>query len=124
MIGKPLTPKYDSFGDMFNKQIAFQHKVELKNGKLSSTLPTDDPKMFQYHMTAMTEELGEVLKADKRWKTHRNKTFAKEEKLDEIADVFITTMNIAMWSGFSHEDVYNAVIGKIGENTRRIEEEG
>ena len=38
----------------------------------------------------MTEEMGEVLASDKRWKTHRKERYVREEKLDELADVFIT----------------------------------
>ena len=75
-----------------------------------------------YHTLAMMEELGEVLKADKRWKTHRNERFVKEEKLDEIADIFITAMNMAMYSGFDDRTVLNAIEKKISENEVRLEQ--
>ena len=70
----------------------------------------------------MVEELGEVVKADKRWKTHRNERYLVEEKLDEIADVFITAMNIAIHSGFSSDDIEKAIMDKIQTNYERLHE--
>lgn len=105
-----------NFSELFAKQMLFQIKVER--------MPiVDDPIKFQYHMNAMTEELGEVLKADKRWKTHRNTTFNPEEKLDELSDCFITLMNVVMWSGFTSRDILEAIDKKIEENNFRIEGE-
>ena len=68
----------------------------------------------------MVEELGEVMKADKRWKTHRNDRFEFDEKLDEIADVFITVMNIAIFSGISGDQLVNEIVAKIQENTLKL----
>ena len=68
----------------------------------------------------MVEEMGEVMKADKRWKTHRNFRYEKEEKLDEIADVFITAMNMAIHSGFTAEQMEEAISSKIKENYARL----
>ena len=108
-----MSGRMDKFELLYTRQIAFQQIVEGK-------LPSDNPTKFQYHMNAMTEEMGEVLKADKRWKTHRNTTYVPEEKLDEIADMFITTLNISMWSGFTAEQLYEAVTKKIEENIQRM----
>ena len=55
----------------------------------------------------------------KRWKTHRNENFNQEEKVDELADVFITAMNLAIYSGLSGQDVYDAIKRKIKENIKR-----
>lgn len=82
-------------------------------------IPHDNVKWFQYHMTAMVEELGEVLKADKRWKTVRNTRFVREEKLEELADVYITLLNMTMWSGFTSEELEQSVMKKIKENKER-----
>ena len=92
-----------SFSELFKKQIDFQKSLLIRQGQIptSNALPVDDLNWFTYHSLAMIEEMGEVMKADKRWKTHRNCRYEKDEKLDEIADVFITAMNIAMYSGFS-----------------------
>ena len=105
-----------SFGDLFDLQAKFQERV-------TGQLPCDSPANFEYHITAMVEELGEVLKADKRWKTHRNTTFIPDEKLDELSDVFITVMNLCMWSGFDAEDILDAVKNKINQNFRRLEDQ-
>lgn len=112
-----------SFIELYNKQIDFQQRIldeKVKEGKPSFALPQDDINWFTYHMRAMVEELGEVTKADKRWKTHRNENFNQEEKVDELADVFITAMNLAIYSGLSGQDMYNAIEEKIEENNERI----
>jgi len=105
------------FEELYRKQIDFQ--MILSDNKL----PVDDVKEFQYHMTAMTEELGEVLKADKRWKTHRNTTYNREEKLDELADCFITLMNLYIYSGFNTNDILDTVRDKIKINLERLKKE-
>ena len=47
-------------------------------------VPSDNVDWFSYHIQAMVEELGEVMKADKRWKAHRNDRYMPKEKLDEL----------------------------------------
>lgn len=111
-----------NFVKLYNKQIDFQQMIlveKAKEGKPYFVLPQDDIDWFTYHMRAMVEELGEVTKADKRWKTHRNENFNQEEKVDELADVFITAMNLAIYSGLSGQDVYDAIKRKIKENIKR-----
>ena len=100
---------------IFENQALFQKKIT------GLILPQDSLQWYTYHMLAMQEEMGEVLKSDKRWKTHRNERFCPEEKLEEMADVFITAINIALFSGFSHEDIANAVLKKIDENFEKLE---
>lgn len=102
--------------ELFNKQIEFQKKVT----KLHE-LPIDSPQWYSYHMLAMLEELGEVLKSDKRWKTHRNHRFVPDEKLEEIADIFITVMNICIFSDIECSKLIQAVDRKISENTLKLE---
>lgn len=114
-----------SFKQLFSEQIEFQNavlnKCDSQNEDL--VLPVDSVYWFKYHCLAMLEEMGEVLKADKRWKSHRNSRFEPEEKLDELADVFITTMNLCIFSGFTPEQVEQAVKNKIDENFERLENE-
>lgn len=106
--------KRRNFSASYNNQIQFQ---EIITGK---KCPSDSVDEFSYHVQAMVEEMGEVMKADKRWKTHRNHRYEPEEKLDEIADVFITAMNLAIHSGFSDEEVEEAISKKISENYARL----
>ena len=87
--------------ELVEMQKYFQEKVTLRK------MPVDDVKWFMYHVCAMQEEVGEVLKADKRWKTHRNTTYIPDEKKDEIADVFITILNIALFSGIDGEELFS-----------------
>lgn len=102
--------------ELFDKQIEFQKKVT----KLQE-LPVDSPQWYSYHMLAMLEELGEVLKADKRWKTHRNHRFVPDEKLEEVADIFITIMNICIFSDIEHDKLVQAVDRKMSENMLKLE---
>lgn len=122
MIGETMMMKMEKTGknsleSLFNDQINFQGLVTGKE------LPADNRDWFSYHMQAMMEELGEVLKADKRWKTHRNKTFNPEEKIDELADVFITAINLAIFSGVSAEDMHSKIENKIRENLEKFKRE-
>ena len=104
------------FEKAYNSQIEFQQRVT------GVDCPGDNLNQFQYQLAAMIEELGEVVKADKRWKTHRNTRYNVYEKIDEIADVFIVAMNIAIHSGLEAKDVEGAILNKIHENIRRLEE--
>lgn len=103
-----------TFKESFENQVSFQKLIT------GATCPGDNLEQFSYHIQAMVEELGEVVKADKRWKTHRNERYLVEEKLDEIADVFITAMNIAIHSGFSSDDIEKAIMNKIQTNYERL----
>lgn len=109
-----MTGKTNNFAQSFDNQIHFQEAIT------GAKCPGDNLKQFSYHVQAMVEELGEVMKADKRWKTHRNERFEPAEKLDEIADVFITAMNIAIHSGFTAETIEQAIAHKIEENYERL----
>ena len=111
-----MSGKTNTFKESFANQVSFQKLVT------GAQCPGDNLEQFSYHIQAMVEEMGEVMKADKRWKTHRNTRFEPEEKLDEIADVFITAMNIAIHSGYSSSQVSEAIITKIKNNRKRLEE--
>lgn len=111
-----------SFKKIFKKQIKFQKKVLYKRSHQNVDIPCDNLDWFKYHILAMVEELGEVMKSDKRWKTHRNERYDKQEKIDELADVFITLINILIFSGFNANDILEAVDKKIKENSKRLKE--
>ena len=104
------------FNHLYYAQKVFQERLVKEN------LPQDNVGLFTYHVSAMVEEMGEVMKADKRWKTHRNTAYNPEEKLDELADVFITAMNLAIYSGFSSHDIENAILNKIKINNERLDD--
>lgn len=104
-----------SFSTIYKKQLEYQ-------GKLSGiTKPEDDVNWFLYHIASMSEEIGELVKADKRWKTHRNAHFDFKNKVEELADVFITAFNLAIYSGVDDEALYNMIISKIAENSNKLE---
>lgn len=103
--------------ELFEKQMEFQKQITGHD-----ILPVDDSKWYSYHMLAMQEEMGEILKADKRWKTHRNKIYIPDEKMEEIADIFITVMNICIFSNFDGEQLVQAVEKKMQKNINRLKE--
>lgn len=121
----------DSFHDIFEKQAENQRNM-FEKGMYSgfsdnpvidgefTELPMDDPQLSSYHIQQLVSEIGEVLEADKRWKNFRNDAYDKDAKLDEIADCFIVLMNIAMFSGFDSQEVYDAICNKIEEVSIRI----
>lgn len=116
-----------SFVEAFEAQMLFQHRVLLNmcgeaQEEYDFCLPCDVTKWFEYHTLAMMEEIGEVLRADKRWKTHRSDRYEPEEKKDELADVFITFMNMCIFSGFGPEEIYKTIIEKIHTNNVRLDE--
>ena len=85
-------------------------------------VPCDKPRLVSYHIQQLISEIGEVLYADKRWKSFRNNKYDKNVKLEEIADCFIVLMNIAMFSGFSAEQILDAINTKLTIVKDRIKE--
>lgn len=79
----------------------------------TKSVPTDDVNLASYHVQQLMSEIGEVLEADKRWKSHRNDRYDKSAKLEEIADCFIVLMNIAMFSGFDGNELTDAIENKL-----------
>jgi len=102
--------KFD-FVMLFNNQLKFQKMITGEND-----LPEDSVRWFSYHVQAMVEEMGEVLRADKRWKTHRNAFYDRENKMEEIADMFITILNLAIFSGLDAQSLYDVVSAKMQRN--------
>lgn len=114
------------FQDLFVSQAINQDRL-LKKGiydrykdEHTVTVPVDDVGLASYHIQQLISEIGEVLEADKRWKSHRNDKYDKSAKLEELADCFIVLMNIAMFSGFDDEQIVNAIKNKISEVGQRI----
>lgn len=114
-----------TFEGLYQKQINFQKKV-LKKGLYNfeniKDLPYDEPKIFSQHIQHMISELGEVLSADKRWKSFRNGHYDEDNKKEELADCFIVLMNMCIFSGFTAEDMEKAILDKMIENMKRVDE--
>lgn len=112
------------FTDFFNDQVAFQKEVNERfgyNAKVEN-IPEDNVEVAKYHMLALMEETGELVKSDKRWKNYRNTHYDKSNKLEELSDCFITLFNVAMYSGISAEELELALTKKMDENIKRIRE--
>lgn len=111
------------FNFLYNLQKKFQEEVCNKIGYYDekiSELPTNNVRAYQYHCMCLLEELGELVKSDKRWKNFRNDKYDKDNKLEEIADCFIVLYNICLFSGFSDKEIEQAIFDKILGNFDRI----
>lgn len=112
---------------LFNTQLAIQNKLIHKGvydrykNEHTVTAPTDDVGLASYHIQQLVSEIGEVLEADKRWKSHRNDKYNKNAKLEELADCFVVLMNIAMFSGFDGDDLAHAIQRKLDVVSARLE---
>lgn len=115
-----------TFSKLFEKQELFQ-KLLAYDGSYGDvgleSIPEDNIKLSMYHCVALLEEVGELVKSDKRWKNYRNKKYDKANKLEELSDCVITLFNIAMFSGFTGEDLAKAIFDKIDENREKYVEE-
>ena len=125
MIGKMNNAT--TLQQLFNTQLMTQNKLIQKGvydrhkDEHTITVPVDDVGLVSYHVQQLMSEIGEVLDADKRWKSHRNDKYDKNVKLEELADCFIVLMNIAMFSGFDGDDMTDAIQKKLRVVSDRIE---
>lgn len=102
--------------ELFERQIEFQRK--LTGMKI---LPCDSPFDFRDQVCLMAEEFGELVKTDKRWRNFDGSRRPVDgNKLDEIADVMIVAMNLAIFSGYNYADVVSAMNRKIMRNEGRL----
>lgn len=115
---------------MFNKQAENQREMinagtydGVADVEYGCELPIDNIRMASYHVQQLVSEIGEVLSSDKRWKNMRNNHNCPENKLEEIADCIIVGMNIAMYSGFTGEQLEEAIFKKIDTVADRVAEE-
>lgn len=113
---------------LFNTQLITQKKLIHKGvydrykDEHTVAVPVDDISLASYHVQQLISEIGEMLEADKRWKSHRNDKYDKNAKLEELADCFVVLMNIAMFSGFDGDDLANAIQQKLGVVSDRLGE--
>lgn len=115
-----------SFQELYNNQIEFQQLICNTFGygeKLSMALPKDKPDICSFHVQQLISEIGEILSADKRWKTYRNEHIDMANKKEEIADCFIVLMNIAIFSNMRAEDIIKSIEEKIEKNFKRVKGE-
>lgn len=121
-----IVPAETAFSTLFNMQMQNQKQM-LDKGMYdgfasinSEELPKDNIRLMSYHVMQLMSEIGELLDSDKRWKNFRNEKFEKNDKLKELADCFIVLMNVTMFSGFSDEEIVQAIADKIVEVKRRM----
>lgn len=120
--------KSKSLNDLFVCQMKNQDKF-LRSGiydrfkdETTMTVPVDDVGLASYHVQQLMSEIGEVLEADKRWKSHRNDKNDKDGKLEELADCFIVLMNMVMFSGFDGNNLEEAIEKKLKKVSDRFED--
>lgn len=109
------------FHDMYEYQTKTQqYMVDKGFYKVKyEKVPCDSAEIAGYHLLHLTSEVGELINSDARWKSHRVATFDPNEKLEELADIFIEWMNVAIFSGFTPEMIFSAVADKLVTVRRR-----
>jgi NTP pyrophosphatase (non-canonical NTP hydrolase) len=117
----------NDFNDLYVSQVDFQKFVLEKIGyfgkqETNPQIPRDDINLFSFHIQQLMSEIGEVLTADKRWKSHRKDNFDVENKKEEIADCFVVLLNIAIYSGINADELFEAILNKIKKNRERERE--
>ena len=122
---KLIIPNETAFSTLFEMQKRNQRTMMAKGlyeGFIceNEKIPCDNIKVMSYHVMQLMSEIGELLESDKRWKNFRRDKFEKDEKLKELADCYIVLMNVTMFSGFSAEDIVQAIADKIEEVKDRI----
>jgi len=109
------------FKDIYKGQIEFQDLVKGSYDFEVDKLPSDIVQGFSYNIQHLISEIGEVLEADKRWKSMRRSKYDKEAKIQEICDCFIVLMNVAIYSGIQPEELEHELISKMIINRKRLE---
>lgn len=105
----------EEFDKLFALQKVFQRRMLcIEEGEEES------PEQFALQIVQIIEELGELLQTDKRWRVYRGGKFDKNEKLEELADVFIVAMNLAIFSGIECEELLETIEKKIDKNFERM----
>ena len=121
---KKMNGKNKTLEECYDGQVKFQKEVAKKYGYNVDVknIPEDNIEVAKYHMLALLEEAGELVKSDKRWKNYRNTYYDKQNKLEELSDCIITLFNVAMFSGISGKELAEALETKMNENYNRIRE--
>ena len=119
-----MNGKNKTLEECYDEQVKFQKEVVKKYGYNVDVknIPEDNIEVAKYHMLALLEEAGELVKSDKRWKNYRNNYYDKQNKLEELSDCIITLFNVAMFSGISGKELAEALETKMNENYNRIRE--
>ena len=119
-----MNGKNKTLEECYDEQVKFQKEVAKKYGYNVDVknIPEDNIEVAKYHMLALLEEAGELVKSDKRWKNYRNTHYDKQNKLEELSDCIITLFNVAMFSGISGKELAEALETKMNENYNRIRE--
>ena len=119
-----MNGKNKTLEECYDEQVKFQKEVVKKYGYNANVknIPEDNIELAKYHMLALLEEAGELVKSDKRWKNYRNTYYDKQNKLEELSACIITLFNVAMFSGISGKELAEALETKMNENYNRIRE--
>lgn len=87
-------------------------------------LPADNVKIANNQLLHLVSEIGEVLEADKRWKSFRNNKYDSAAKAEELADCFIILLNVVMFSGISCDELVKNIQNKINVVRERADNVG
>jgi NTP pyrophosphatase (non-canonical NTP hydrolase) len=94
----------------------FMCQRDLQKHLLGAELPSDRPDLISPYALGLISEIGEVLQADKRWKSGMSKTGGDEkyhnheEVLGELTDCLLYFMNLVMACNISEDELFQSFI--------------
>ncbi len=94
----------------------FMCQRDLQKQLLGADLPGDRPDLISPYALGLVSEIGEVLQADKRWKSGMSKTGGDEkyhnheEVLGELTDCLLFFINLTMSCNISDEELFQSFI--------------
>jgi len=105
----------DTLGTLFELQKVFQRRV------YGVDLPCELPEKLPMQVTALIAEIGEILELNQKWKSWKKNPaeYNRKEMLFEIVDAFHFLINIALFSGFDADKIFDAFLNKNKINHER-----
>lgn len=100
----------------------FMCQKDLQKELMNVSLPDDRPDLVSVHALGLVSEIGEVLQADKRWKSVNKsggdmKYHNREQTISEIADCMNYFVNLCLALNIDDEILFDAFV-KVQNNIR------
>lgn len=89
----------------------------LQKSLLGVKLPKDSPELIAPYALGLVSEIGEVLQANKRWKSGMSKTGGddqycnQKEVTSELTDCLLYFINLCLACNIDYEDLFESFIG-------------
>lgn len=103
----------------------FECQRDLQAKLLGVKLPADNPRLIAPYALGIVSEIGEVLQADKRWKTEMSRTGGdenyhnSEEVLGELTDCMLYFVNLVLACNIDQDKLFESFISVQNKVRRR-----